>query len=586
MFSFVVFDPAGGAARSLALRGAHLFGPDDLPLQGEISFAGGLIRCTKVSPDAAGLSLQYEIPTSGTGASDCGPPGGPPSHLVTLKTCLLPSRQEPYLLSLELARLRIMLFLNKLEEWGLFDLPADHPVIQRFEEARHCFTAALVAQRSGQESQNFGGFSFEADQKARRALWLAFEAGEELTLLNGSRQVVDRAGGKIYTDASHHFTVATGEKPAPGAPVLVPGAGHTTLPGSALVGCAVSPGAFGEPLQKAVQGMCDFVTMPMRWIDMEPGEGQYSFGGTDKWIEWSVRTAKLPVHAGPLVDFRPTCTPEWLYIWENDYETLRELVVEHMQNVVTRYRRTVTRWTVCSGLHLNQHFKLKFEQIMDLTRICVAVVRKLHPTGKVQVEIAQPFGEYHARNQKTLPPLLYAEALNQAGIPIDAFGLRLQFGQFEPGQAWRDMMTLSALLDRYGAFEKPLAITACGVPSSRVEPRVVKERVESPLDEDQAPTPLIPDDPDRLEPGHSALGYSELSQAQWMERLFTIAMGKPFVHSVCWQDLVSSPAGHAPEMPHGGLMTPQGVLKPVGKRLGELRQLVKEHKSPITLHGV
>lgn len=574
MFSFVVFDPAGGPARSFELRGAHLFGPDDMPLQGQISFQDGTVRCTKASPDAAGLAIQYEVPSS-TGAG---------VNVVTLRTCLLPSRQEPYLLSLELARLRIMLFLNKLEEWALFDLPSDHPVIQRFEQARLRFTAALVAQRSADDSQNFGGYSAEADRQARSALTLAYEAGEELTLLNAGRQVVDRATGKTYADSSRHYAVATGEKPPVGAPVLVPGAGHTTLPGSALVGCAINPGVFAEPLQKAVIGSCDFVTMPMRWIDMEPGEGQYSFAGTDKWIEWAVRTAKLPVHAGPLVDFRPTCTPEWLYIWENDYETLRELVVEHMQNVVTRYRRTVTRWTVCSGLHVNQHFKLKFEQIMDLTRICVAVVRKLHPAGKVQVEIAQPFGEYHSGNPKTLPPLLYAEALNQAGIPIDSYGLRLQLGQFEAGQSCRDMMTLSALLDRYGVFEKPIAITACGVPSATLEPRVVKERPESSLDE-ETPAPVIPDDPMRLAPGHWSEGFSDQAQAAWLTKFYAIAMGKPFVQSVCWQDLMDYPPATAPEMAHGGLVNAQGVLKPAGKRLAEVRQLVKEHKSPLSLLG-
>ncbi len=574
MFSFVVFDPAGAPAPSMELRGAHLFGPEDLPLQGEITFKDGVIRCTKATPDAAGLALQYEVPAlSGSGSS-----------LVTLRTSLLPSRAEPYLLSLELARLRIMLFLNKLEEWALFDLPAEHPVIHKFEEARLRFTAALVAQKSTDGGPSIGGYSFKADQEARHALSLAFEAGEELTLLNAGKQVVERATGKAYADASHHYTVATSEKPPTGAPILVPGAGHTTLPGSALVGCAINPGVFAEPLQKAVMSGCDFVTMPMRWIDMEPSEGQYAFAGTDRWIEWAVRTAKLPVFAGPLVDFRPACTPEWMYIWENDYETLRELVVEHMQNVVTRYRRTVTRWTVCSGLHVNQHFKLSFEQIMDLTRICVAVVRKLHPAGKVQVELSQPFGEYHAGNRKTLPPLLYAQALNQAGIPIDSYGLRLQFGQFEPGQACRDLMTISSLLDRFGSFEKPISITACGVPSAKPEPRVVKDRPESSLDE-ESPTPAAPENPGKLNPGHWLDGYTENAQAAWLTRFYAIAMGKPFVHSVCWQDLLDYPPSMAPEMAHGGLVSPQGAVKAAGKRLAEVRQAVREGRNPLTLLG-
>jgi tripartite-type tricarboxylate transporter receptor subunit TctC len=42
--------------------------------------------------------------------------------------------------------------------------------------------------------------------------------------------------------------------------------------------------------------------MPMRWIDMEPAEGKYDFSATDRWIEWAVRAAKLPVVGGPLIE--------------------------------------------------------------------------------------------------------------------------------------------------------------------------------------------------------------------------------------------------------------------------------------------
>jgi hypothetical protein len=145
-------------------------------------------------------------------------------------------------------------------------------------------------------------------------------------------------------------------------------------------------------------------------------------------------------------------------------------------------------------------------------------------------------------------------------------------------------MTLSGLLDRYGAFEKPLAITACGVPSAASEPRVVKARADSALD-DESPTPVIPDDPARLSPGHWSDGYSEAAQAAWITRFYSIAMGKPFVHSVCWQDLLDYPPATAPEMAHGGLVNAQGVLKPGGKRISEIRQAVREQKSPLSLLG-
>lgn len=575
MFSFVVFDSNGAAAKQWTLRHAYLFGPDDLPVPSQITFDGGVIRCSKQTPDSAGLSLQYTIPTSdGTG-----------EQTISLKTCLLPPRPAPYLLSLELARFRIMLFLNKLEDWGLTDLSSDHPVMKSFEEARQTFTRALVAQRAGSAngaSSARGGnvesadphavFSAEADQLARRALALALEAGETLALLQAGRQGPDRASGKLYADAVHHYQVATSEKPQLAMPVVVPGAGYASLASPAQVGVTVGPNVFADSLQKAICSACDFISMPMRWIDLEPSEGQYSFAGTDRWIEWAVRTAKLPIHAGPLIDFRPSCTPEWLYIWENDYETVRDLVIEHLQNTVTRYRRTVARWTACSGLHVNTHFRLTFEQIMDLTKVCLMAVRKLHPAGKVYVEIAEPWGEYHAFHKRTLPPLLYAEALNQSGLSFDGFALRVQMGQPESGQTCRDLMALSALLDRYAAFEKPIAITAAGVPSSKIETR----RKNRARDDE----PLVQDDPQRLHPGAFVGGYTDQAQAEWLGKALSIMMAKPYVQSVCWQELVDYPPATAPEMAFGGLVTGQGVPKPACRKLAEIRQAFKEARSP------
>ena len=170
------------------------------------------------------------------------------------------------------------------------------------------------------------------------------------------------------------------------------------------------------------------VLIAMRWVDMEPTEGKYLFGKTDRWIEWAVRQARLPIVGGPIVDFRRGCVPEWLYIWEHDYETLRELVYDHVQQIVTRYRRTVSRWSVCSGLHVNTNFKLSFEQIMDLTRLCVLVVKKLHPAAKIEVDIAQPWGEYLAQREQTRSPFLFADELIRSGLHLAGLDLELVMG--------------------------------------------------------------------------------------------------------------------------------------------------------------
>lgn len=562
--TYVVFDPEGVEAGKYPPRHALLIGPDEIPMQGSIRIRDGVVEAEKNQSQAAALLVQLPVRMpEGEGGADLG--------LLAVQTCLLPERPGPYLLSIELARHRIMLFLNKLEDWGLFDLSAETPCMQQFERARQAFTSALVAQREENGEGQSHGFCAKADRIATGAMSLAISAGEQLTMLNAEKGLRARVSGQGYKEAHAHLSRLTPEVPPAGAPVAVPGAGHVVVAGLPQMGCAISPGQFSEPQQRAVTASCDFLTMPLRWIDMEPVEGKYAFGSTDRWIEWAVRQAKLPIVGGPLIDFRPQCTPDWLFIWENDYETLRELVFEHVQAVVTRYRRTISRWTVCSGLNVNTNFKISFDQIMDLTRLCVLLVRKLQPTAKIQVEVAQPWGEYHALNRRSIPPYLYADAVVQAGLNIDALGLRVQMGHAEPGLATRDMMGLSAMLDRFAGLERPIAISAAGAPSAPVAPRPYKPRAGA-------------DAEDPYEPGYWRQPWSEASQAEWMTHLLALACAKPYVQSVCWQDLSDPPAGSNPtEMPGGGLLQPNGQPKPAFAKWAQFRTAMRSGQSPVMI---
>ena len=550
MLSFVLYkgDTPGAA---FPLRHAFLVGPDGIGLGVDASMGeDGLIRCNPPDRTSAGLSL--EVPVEALPPIAARPV--PTMGQLSLRTCLLPPRERPYLLSLELARHRIMLFLNKLEDWALFDLSADDPIMVQFELARQTFTQALVAERSGEHQGQTGGHTPEADLLAWQALALAIDAGEQLAMRDAARDLPARLRGETYAEAVEAFVHASGEKPPPNVPIIVQNSLGVTLPGRPLVGCEVSPARFSESLQRFAGASCDFVTLPMRWVDMEPREGEYSFAGTDGWIEWAVRKARLPVYAGPIIDFRSADVPEWIYIWENDYETLRELVYEHVKAIVTRYRRTVSRWTVASGLHVNSNFRMSYEQILDLTRLCALLVKKLQPTAKIQVEIDQPWGEHYAHSRQSIPPTLYADTVSQAGIPVDAYAIRLCMGAPELGCSTRDLMEISSILDRYAALERPIMVTACGVPSA--PPAIDVEKTD-------------------LDPGYWREPWSERMQSAWLANVATVALAKPFVHGLCWTDLADPPgAGRML-----GLVSATGQPKPALERLASIRTALNEGRS-------
>lgn len=524
-----------------------LFGGQDVPVAGRVSMEQGLLTCRTERSESTGLSLQLDVDALLEGQGE-GPLG-----VLTLGTCLLPHRERPYLLTLELARRRLMLLLTKLDEWALFDLAAGDEAMRLLEQTQRAFTRALVVQRH--EGGGPGGYGEQAESLAREALVQGLRASELLARREAERLLPQRVDGSLHADAAQRYERSHGEPVPPGSPILLPDSAGVILPGRPLVGCAVEPRIFSEPLARVVAGACDFVSMPMRWCDLEPEEGTYAFGPTDRWIEWAVRTAKLPVAAGPIIDFRTSSVPEWLYIWENDHETLRELVAEHVKQVVTRYRRTVRRWTACSGLHVNRGIALSFEQMLDITRICTGIIRKLHSQGSIVLEVAEPWGEYYAEDRDSVPPQVYADAALQAGLPIDAIGLRIQMGQLRESSRTRDMMSLSVLLDHYAALEKPVLVTAMGVPSA-------------------------PEGDSGGKSGHWREPWSEQSQSAWLEEAMRICIAKPFVHSVCWQTLYDT--GEGQNCTTCGLITASGAAKQGMLKLAEMRRALREGRAPLS----
>lgn len=540
--------------------GASIVGPDGVPATGSASISGGVIRCEKTTTEAAALSLSIALDAAAL--ASIGPvklPGGSslsPLGELVLQTCLLPERERPYMLTLELARHRMMLVLNKLEEWRSFEVDANDPVMRVIDFARDAFTQALVASRPAPD----GTVEPESERLALRALWISVEASERLVASQTKLDFGGPARVQMHAKASDELGSTL--------PVLHPTRAGLVLPTAPTIGTAVWPGNATDQAKNLARPVSDFITLPMRWVEMEPAEGEYAFARTDRWIEWAIRTAKLPVVAGPVVDFRPQSVPDWLYIWENDYDTLRELVYEHMKAVVTRYRRTVSRWTVCSGLHANRNFKFSFEQMIDLTRICVLVVRKLHPKAKVQVEIVEPWGEHHSSDRRSLPPTLYAEMLTQAGIQFDALALRVQMGAPASGLATRDLMSFSSMLDQYATLDRPVVLSAIGAPANTIEPR----------EDDESATPA----------GFWRRPWSNEAQADWASAFLSVGLSKPFVQSVCWQDLADRPPSSSAraEMAYGALADAELHPRPAHARMSALRAGISKGVVPASVLSV
>ena len=466
----------GAPVREIDLAGAYVFGQEGIPVRADLAAADGQISCIKQVPGACGLALLWDAKPSGR---------------YLLSTARLPERAEPYNLNVELARAQTMRIVQKREDWGLFDYDNARSLDGEIQAVLRQFIEALKATDP-----------VHAASLADDALASGITLGEKISLFHADA-LLDR-------------------RKAAGAAVLRTG-----------FGCAVDLPSAAERYQDLLRETFDFVSIPVPWKHTEPKERQYQFGQVDSWVNWAARNRRA-VHIGPLLSFEPTYLPEWLYLWEHDYETLRDLIYEHIQRVVNRYERQVKVWNVVSGIHAHNNFNLSFEQLMELTRMCCLLVKKLAPRSQVMIELTMPWGEYYARNQRTIPPLLYADMAVQSGIKFDAFGIQIFMGVPVDGFYVRDLMQISSLLDEFVSLSKGLHVTACQVPSD-------VSTDASDAWEGNAPVEKA---------GHWHAGWSQRLQAEWLQAFYRVAISKPFVETVCWRELADS-AGHY--IPHGGL---------------------------------
>ena len=484
----------GQRLAEFAPQGAIGMGPESVPIQADVSFADGLLHVRGADPNAPmGVALLW----------DCGPLG-----CFFLETCRLCPRDEPYVLNVELARFRLMKIVQKQEDWNLFDFPRAERFAATFRQAQMTFADALG------RLDDLSAASTLADG----ALASGIELSEELGAFHADLLIQRRRANGSFVK-------------------------H-------VIGCRVDPTIQNEKYRDTLSGNFDYAVLPMNWRQLEPEEHRFDTTPVDEWVEL-LSKRRVPIIAGPLIQLDEQHVPDWMFIWEHDFDSLREMAYDYVQKVVQRYRKAVSMWNVVSGLHVNGAFSLTFEQVIELTRLLVSQVKALLPNTRTLVSVTQPFGEYHARRAVSVPPLLYAEMVAQAGINFEAFGVELEMGVPSPGRFTRDLFQLSCLLDKFSTLGRPLFITAVGAPGR------------------YSPDPS--DDSDgQLDPsfgGRWRRPWDPQLQADWMEAVYHLALSKPYVESLAWGNL----ADIRPSLPGGGLLDDVLRPKPAFTKLQEMR---------------
>ena len=223
--------------------------------------------------------------------------------------------------------------------------------------------------------------------------------------------------------------------------------------------------------------------------------------------------------------------PDWIYLWEGDFDNLLIVAGDYVRAVVKRYRGKVHFWNATGRLITGEALGLDEEQKLRLAGKVIETIRAVDSQAPVLVSFDQPWAEYMARREAELSPLQFAEALVRSDLGIAGIGLEFNLGTGTNNTLPRDLFEFSNHLDLWGTLGLPLLLSL-----------------------------RVPSDGGSFTPGW---------QQYWLERYLPLIFARPTVQAIIWNQLFDT---EADDFPHSGLVDSRGQAKPALAALAVLRK--------------
>lgn len=412
-----------------------------------------------------------------------------------LGTCTLMEREAPYLLEVELARGLLHRLRLRLSAWEAIGMATPEELQQELRRATAHFAAAATQQ----------GDLATAAQHAGAAIAAGFQCANRTTL--------------AYAEQALQARLAQG-------------------PSTTLLGVVLGPSNPPVAIRRRLLDFCNLVQLPISWRSVEAREGRRDWKQTDDQLGWC-QAAGLKVAAGPLLRLDDRGVPDWMYLWEGDYDNLLRLMLDHVDVAVSRYAGRVHLWHVASRINNGQLLSLNEEQRRNLVAQTLALVRKIDPRTPTVVSFDQPWAEYLTLRDEELAPIHYADALVRSDLGVSGFGLEINAGYYPRGSGQRPMFEYARLFDLWSQLGLPLMLLISAASRTNHDP--------------QAATGIGVELPAALHDG-----YLDPQQA-WASVIAPFALARNNVQVVLWNQLYD---GEPHEFPHAGLFDAAGKEKP------------------------
>jgi len=482
---FVV--PVPGRISEETARVAYIAGIDRVAWPVRTSLDGDQLVLERSVSDAGNLHIPWKVEGHG---------------LVTLSTASLAERAQPYQLPLELARGLIGQIRDQLSEWRISGLQIPKATEEKISEAMGHLRLSATSQENPPASAD----------SAELAIRAGLDASDTLVAEYVEQSMSAHSGG--------------GEKPT----ILFGGRLDSSTPDEPIAGQFLS--AFNAAM------------VPLSWRELEASEGHYDWAPCDEQFQWC-RAKGLKTCSGPLLHLDAASLPDWLYLWEGDFDEILAFVSEFVTATVKHCRGKVGVWQCAAGLNTSDLLSLSEEEKLRLAARVIELVTELDPDTPAVLCLDGPWAEYMSNRDVDFPPLYFADALVRAGLNLSGLMLSIDFGYHPGGTLPRGPLEFSRQLDYWGIFGLPLLISV-SAPSGDREDALARNRVSLSLSD-----------------------WTPASQQAWAARYVPLMLAKPYVQGIFWNQLTDS---HPHSFPHGGLFDQADVAKPVLNALRDIGQ--------------
>lgn len=490
MGHFVFHVPRPDRLASGAVERAYLASIDGIPWESKSIWKNGLLTIQRDTHESGNLYFCWNV--SGRGE-------------VMLCSGSLMERERPYNLPVELARGTLNRLRNQAASWQAAGMLIPPKFDELNSQAATVFAKAAIGQDKPEQAAVF----------SEEAIRISLEAGD-LLVQDYARQVL---------------AIRRREQPT-----------LATLLAARLDG--VPQGAAADAFLAAFNTA---VLVP-NWPEMGSSSGECKWDELDQQIQWC-RDHGLRICMGPLVQFDRGSLPDWLYLWEGEYDEISESVLKFAEGVVRRYAGKVHLWNCAGRMNVPGAMDLSEEQRLKITVDVLELTRGLDARTPAIVSFDQPWAEFIATHDQELTPLHFADTLARSDLGMAGIGVEINLGYWPQGTLPRDLLEINRQIDRWSQLALPLVIFVTA-PSGDAKDPLARSAA-------------------RALPSLLAGGVSPQAQADLISVLIPLLIARQPVQAVVWNQWRDD-LPH--DFPHGGLYDLMGQPKPGLKRLVDIRR--------------